>query len=375
MLLDPGGTFEYDGQVLTYPDVRLVYWCGGNPFHHHQDLARLREAFSRPETVVVHDSFWTATARHADVVLPASLTIERNDFAQGKNEAVISAMHRLTEPAGEARSDYDIFTMLATRLGVAEAFTEGRDEMGWLRHLYGQLTDRVHAYDPTWRVPDFDAFWAEGVLHLPPGDPGQVLLASFREDPVANALGTPSGRIELHSATIAAMDYPDFPPHAAWIEPEEWLGADLAGEFPLHLIANQPRTRLHSQLAVGEHSRSELVAGCAPARMHPEDAGARGLVDGERVLLSSPRGRALAGLVVSADVARGVVQLSTGAWFDPPPGDPTLCRAGNPNVLTADRPTSRLTQGCAGQHSLVEVTSARGLDDPPGSHPVEEEER
>ena len=58
----------------TYPDIRLVYWAGGNPFHHHQDLARLRAAFGRPETVVVHEPFWTATARHADIVLPVTTT-------------------------------------------------------------------------------------------------------------------------------------------------------------------------------------------------------------------------------------------------------------------------------------------------------------
>lgn len=361
MLLNPKDTFEYDGQVLVYPDIKLVYWCGGNPFHHHQDLARLREAFNRPETVVVHESFWTATARHADIVLPANLTVERNDFAQGKNEASISAMRQLTEPVAGSRSDYDIFSAVADHLGVADAFTEGRDEMGWLRHLYAQLAERVEQHDPEWVVPDFDTFWQEGVLRLPEGDEQQVLFAAFREDPQRNPLRTPSGRIELYSQTIAAMDYPDFPPHAAWIEPEEWLGATMAEEFPLHLIANQPKTRLHSQLAVSEHAKAELVAGRAPVRMHPEDASARGVTDGELVVVSSPRGRALAGLVISAGVAEGVVQLSTGAWFDPPADDPTLCRAGNPNVLTMDRPTSRLTQGCAGQHSLVQVVSARDL--------------
>src|SRR5258708_3858872 len=56
LLLRPGETFDYDGQQLTYPDIRLVYWAGGNPFHHHQDLHRLRDAFARPETIIVHDS-------------------------------------------------------------------------------------------------------------------------------------------------------------------------------------------------------------------------------------------------------------------------------------------------------------------------------
>ncbi len=68
LLLRPGEAFDYDGQKLTYPEIKLVYWAGGNPFHHHQDTHRLREAFARPETIIVHDSAWTATARHADIV-------------------------------------------------------------------------------------------------------------------------------------------------------------------------------------------------------------------------------------------------------------------------------------------------------------------
>ena len=66
--------------ACTYPDIRLVYWAGGNPFHHHQDLNRLRRAFAQPDTLVVHDSAWTATARHADIVLPCTMTLERNDI-------------------------------------------------------------------------------------------------------------------------------------------------------------------------------------------------------------------------------------------------------------------------------------------------------
>ncbi len=67
MLLQPGAPFDYNGQRLTYPEIRLVYWTGGNPFHHHQDLNRLRRAFARVDTLVVQESAWTATARHADI--------------------------------------------------------------------------------------------------------------------------------------------------------------------------------------------------------------------------------------------------------------------------------------------------------------------
>jgi biotin/methionine sulfoxide reductase len=80
MLEHPGGEYDFNGERLTYPDIRLVYWAGGNPFHHHQDLNRLRRAWQCPDTVVVHETHWTPTARHADIVLPATTTLERNDL-------------------------------------------------------------------------------------------------------------------------------------------------------------------------------------------------------------------------------------------------------------------------------------------------------
>ncbi|HEY3687249.1 MAG TPA: molybdopterin-dependent oxidoreductase [Streptosporangiaceae bacterium] len=367
MLLHPGEAYDFNGRRMTYPDIRLVYWAGGNPFHHHQDLGRLHEAFTRPDTVVVHEQFWTATARHADIVLPATMSIERDDFGAGKAEGLLFPMPALTRPAGEARDDYAIFTGLAARLGVRDAFTEGRDVRGWLRHLYDEWRDRVGG-----ALPDFDTFWAGDPVALPMAQGEQVLLGDFRTDPDAFPLDTPSGRIEVFSETIAGFGYDDCPGHPSWLEPEEWLGAAAAARYPLHLIANQPRARLHSQLDIGEHSRKSKIAGREPVRLHPDDAAARGLHDGDPVRIFNDRGSCLAGLETSTAVRPGVVQLSTGAWYDPDPADPRHCRHGNPNVLTADRPTSRLGQACTGQHALVEVEPHHGplpdltVDGPPG---------
>ena len=133
LLLHPGEGFDYDGQKLTYPDIKLVYWAGGNPFHHHQDLHRLRDAFARPETLIVHDSAWTATARHADIVLPATVTLERDDIGASTNDNLMVAMHRVAAPYAEARDDYAIFSDIAQRLGVGPAFSEGRTARQWLR--------------------------------------------------------------------------------------------------------------------------------------------------------------------------------------------------------------------------------------------------
>ena len=97
-------------------------------------------------------------------------------------------------------------------------------------------------------------------------------------------------------------------------------------------------------------------------RIHPQDAGARGISDGDIVRLFNDRGACLAAAVLSEDVRPGVVQLSTGAWYDPDVAeeDAPLCVHGNPNVLTRDIGTSSLSQGCSGQLTCVQVERFNG---------------
>jgi biotin/methionine sulfoxide reductase len=355
MLLHPGEPFDFNGQRLTYPDIRLVYWAGGNPFHHHQDLNRLREAFARPDTIILHDSAWTASARHADIVLPATITLEREDIGGSPGDPLLVAMHRAVPPYGEARDEYDIFVELAQRLGIAERFTEGRSAREWLRHLY-EATRRA-LLERGADGPDFDGFWEAGELTLPRLSWNGGIVRAFRGNPKAAPLPTPSGKIEIASARIAGFGYADCPGHPTWLPPSE--GAD--SRFPLQLIANQPATRLHSQLDFGATSLASKIKGREPVRMHPQDAAARGISDGDIVRLYNDRGACLAGAVLSEALRPGVVQLSTGAWYDPenppeaPGADNPICVHGNPNVLTRDAGTSKLAQGCTGQLTVIEI--------------------
>ncbi|BCN43853.1 molybdopterin guanine dinucleotide-containing S/N-oxide reductase [Prescottella equi] len=356
LLLRPGEEFDFDGRRLTFPDTRLVYWAGGNPFHHHQDLARLRRALARPDTIVVHEPYWTPMARHADIVVPSTTSLERNDLACTRNDPLLVAMHAAAPRYADARDDYDTFAALAHRLGFGERFTEGRTAQQWIEHLYEQwrgfvLTDPAHV-----EAPAFDEFWRRGFVRMRTED-GLSLFSDFRDDPERNPLTTPSGRIEIFSADIDGFGYDDCAGHPRWFEPDEWLGGPRAQRFPLHLIANQPRTRLHGQLDHGGTSQASKIRGREPIRLHPADAADRGLAAGEVVRVFNDRGACLAGVVLDDGVRRGVVQLSTGAWYDPlDPSDPnSMCVHGNPNVLTADVGSSRLAHGCTGQHVLVEV--------------------
>jgi biotin/methionine sulfoxide reductase len=168
MLLNPGEAFDYNGQKLTYPNIKLVYWAGGNPFHHHQDLGRLHRAFARPDTVIIQDSAWTASARHADIVLPATITLEREDIGATAGDPLMIAMHRAVSPYREARDDHAIFSGLAERLAFGEAFTKGRPVRQWLEYLY-EPTRRALA-ERGINAPDFAEFWEQGELALPVQD-------------------------------------------------------------------------------------------------------------------------------------------------------------------------------------------------------------
>jgi len=353
MLLAPGESYAFNGRSYTYPDIQLIYWAGGNPFHHHQDLNRLQRAWQKPRTVIVHDSWWTPMARHADIVLPATTALERNDVGGSSRDTFVLAMHRAINPVGEARNDFDIFRALAQRLGYESAFTEGRDEMAWCEWVYNKV--RASAQAKGVALPGFQQFWAEGFVELPPPKRDYVLFEDFRRDPDAHPLKTPSGRIEVASEALAALDHADCPPHPAWLAPAEWLGSAAAQHWPIHLLTNQPAARLHAQMDPGPVSRASKVAGREPIRINPADAARRGISDGDVVRVFNARGACLAGAVIDAGVMAGVAVMATGAWFDPPAAEGEPERHGNPNVLTLDIGTSPLAQATSAQTALVEI--------------------
>ena len=356
MLLNPGKPMEFNGKKFNYPDTRLIYWCGGNPFHHQQNLNRLIEGWRCPETIIVNEIAWTATARHADIVFPATTTLERNDITASNADRYFFAMHKAIEPVGEARNDFDIFADLANRLGFRETFTEGRSEREWLRHLYDMSRQQGARFGA--ELPDFDVFWESGYVDVPPPETPGILMGDFRADPNSNPLDTPSGKIEIFSETIASFEYDDCPGHPTWIEPGEWLGAkEKVQRFPLHLISNQPTGRLHGQGDNARISQGFKVAGREAIWLNPRDADTRGIAEGDVVRAFNDRGQCLVGAHVTETIMPGVVLIQTGAWYDPVERGKvgSLDRHGNPNVLTLDKGSSRLGQGSSAQTALVEV--------------------
>ena len=363
MLENPGGEFDFNGKRQKYPDVKMTYWTGGNPFAHHQDRNRMVKAWQKFETVVVQDFQWTATARFADIVLPATTSYERNDIEQYGDYSLkaIIAMKKVIDPVFESRTDFDIFSEISGRLGKKQEFTEGKSEMDWIRGFYGDAEQQARAKNT--KIPKFDDFWEAGVVEFPVTDAGNsyVRYADYREDPLLEPLGTPTGKIELYSKNIEKMGYDDCPPHPTWMEPVERLDGPNA-TFPLHVTTSHPRSRLHSQLCGTKLRETYTVAGREPCLINTQDAAARGIADGDVVRVFNDRGQLLAGATVTDAIRPGVIRVAEGGWYDPvEPGTlGSLDAYGDVNNLTVDIGTSKLAQANCGHTAVADVEKFAG---------------
>lgn len=352
-LENPGGKYQHNGKEQTFPDIKMIWWAGGANFTHHQDTNRLIKAWQKPELVVISECYWTAAAKHADIVLPITTSFERNDLTMTgdySNQHLVP-MKQVIEPQFEARSDFDVFADLAEMLkpGGKAVYTEGKDEMAWLKQFYDAAQKAARAQRIA--MPQFNAFWQQNkLIEMRENEKNNkyVRYADFRSDPVMNALGTPSGKIEIYSKTIEGYQYKDCPPHASWIEPDEWKGT--ADKDQLQLLTAHPAHRLHSQLNYASLRKEYAIANREPVTIHPDDAKARGIAEGDLVRVWNARGQVLVGAHISDGIKPGIICIHEGAWPDIENG---ICKNGGANVLTADIPTSRLANGYAGNTSLV----------------------
>lgn len=356
-LLSPGDAYPFDGAMRIYPDIRMVWWSGGNPFHHHQDLVRLDKAWRTPETVVVLDHSWTATARRADIVLPTTSPLEREDIMMNRRDPALIYMSPAMPVFAEARDDYAIMAGLAQRMGTGDAFTQGRSVDDWLHWLWDQSSDVAEREG--FSLPDFETFKALGWFDMPDDERLTNQLGDFIADPGGAPLATRSGKIELFSTSIAEANLEDCPPSPQWIEPAEWLGKAQPGE--LHLISGQPNTRLHAQCDPGRVSKAAKIKGREVCVVHPQTAEDCGLFEGDIALLENTRGACLVGITLSEGMRADCVSLPTGAWLDLQEVDGRLmCVHGNPNVLTLDKGTSGLAQGNIAHTTLVRLSKWEG---------------
>jgi anaerobic dimethyl sulfoxide reductase subunit A len=306
------------GKAGGYPaDIKLIYSSAGDLFNQLPNVNKIVAATEQLEFVVVHEHFVTPTARYADILLPATTFWERNDvhtpWAGAGHYAIF--MQKAIEPRGECRNDLDICTELARRLGL-EGYNDKTEE-AWLRELTG------HAID------DFDTFRERGLARLPAPEDAVAFAREIR-DPERHPFSTPSGKIEIYSMAIAADPDPyglgPIPPIPTWIDDGR------PATHPLRLITPKSRARTHSihanQTVLARADRDDVW-------IHPLDAAARGIADGDRVRVFNDRGMTALPARVTDRIAPGVVSIKEGAWFTPDPSGHDA--RGCANVLTDDR--------------------------------------
>jgi anaerobic dimethyl sulfoxide reductase subunit A len=351
MTADDGVLHLPDGQKTLRSNIKFIFNTAGNTLvNQHGNVNRtdriLRDR-SLVEFIVVTDQFLTPSARYADVLLPAVTWFERNDLCTiwGHGASLIS-MNQAIAPMYECRSDYDIFTHVADKLGLAQQFTEGRSDLQWLE----EMAKVSQAADPSF--PSFEEFRRRGV-HIFKYDGPHVAFAEFRRDPASNPLKTPSGKIEIYSSRLAKMRLEGLPAIPKFIP--EWEGGPwdpLYRKYPLQAIGSHYARRVHST-----HDNVDWLEEAMPQRvyMNPVDARARGIGDQDTVRVFNDRGELRGRARLTKRIIPGLVDIPQGAWWTPDAKG--VDRRGCVNVLTSERATPG-ARGNAQHTMLVEVRKA-----------------
>jgi len=206
MLNNPGKEFQFNGQDLTYPDIKMVWWAGGNPYHHHQDLNQLEEAWAKPDTVIVNDWCWNATAKRADIVLPCTTHLERNDISISQRDSYMMRMEKAAGAPGLARDDYEIYRGIARWMNLEPQFSEGRTSDEWIKLLYentkpsngkagdlatndgGKSADDLESLN----LPSWEELLVKKWHRVATPEEPRIMLKAFIEDPLSQAVKSKS---------------------------------------------------------------------------------------------------------------------------------------------------------------------------------------
>lgn len=337
--------------------IKFIWNYAGNALiNQHSDINRTHEILQddkKCEMIVVIDTHMTSSAKFADILLPGVTASEQADFVPSDsagNMAYVIFAEQAIKPLFECRTLYDVCTQIAKRMGVEQKFTEGRSEEDWLRFLY----EGVRAKDAA--LPTFDDFRKMGIYKRKDPNGHFIAYKAFRDDPIANKLNTPSGKIEIYSEALAKIAatwelkkdeviHP-LPIHVSTFE--GWNDPNRA-KYPLQLIGFHYKSRTHSTYGNVEQldraSRQELW-------INPVDAAPRGVKNGDRVRIFNDRGETHIEAKVTPRIMPGVVALGEGAWYKP--DGKRIDQNGSINVLTTLRP-SPLSKGNPQHTNLVDV--------------------
>jgi anaerobic dimethyl sulfoxide reductase subunit A len=308
------------GKAGGFPsDIKILYILGCNLLNQWLNVNKGIQALKMPELIVVHELFMTPTARFADLVLPVSHFLERQDIGQPWTGGPYNIlMERAVEPIAQVKSDLDIFSELASRLSISGYSDKTEDE--WLREIISDTPG----------LPGYPRLKEKKVHHHELQKPW-VAFQKEIDDPAQHPFPTPSGKIEIYSQKIAKMQNPFIPPIPKYLEPWEGPGDHLTKKYPLQMVSPHSKGRINSTM--DNIPRLKAIAD-DKLWVNPRDAGARKIQSGETVTIFNQRGRMIRKAKVTDRIMPGVVSLEAGSWYDP--DDQGEDRGGCVNVLTRD---------------------------------------
>lgn len=362
----PEMTAERDGvrgkDKLDVGIKLMVVNASNTLINQHNDVHVTQETLrddSKCEFIVVIDHQWTPTCDWGDIVLPSTTNFEEIDLIPGASCSDTGWAiwgGKAIEPLYDTKTGYEMCTEIAKRLGIEEEFTQGRTQEEWRTWLFEETKAVVPEF------PDEDELEAMGVFRMRNPNGHFIGMKDFREDPEANPLMTPSGKIEIYSQTLADMaktwvfegdregdKLTALPEHV-----DTWEGALEArsSEFPLQCIAHHYKGRTHSSYA---NLPKTLEAHPQMVWINTKDAASRGIKNGDIVDVFNNRGRIRTEARVTPRIAPGVVSVPQGAWYTP--DDDGVDVGGNVNTIMKYHP-SPLAKGNPGHNALVQIELA-----------------
>lgn len=342
------GIFDDPKDISLDSNIKMIFNLASNTLiNQHGDInrtAKLLKDTSKCEFIVCSDLFMTASAKFADLLLPGiSMFEEENITKPWKFTDFLGFNNKVIEPLYECKTEYEWIRELAKGIGLEEEFTEGRDYSQWMSYIYEDL----RTSEP--ELPEYDEFREKGIYKF---EEGHYPISFEKEvkDPKHYPFPTPSGKIELLSTKLWKTPMKDFmPPIPRYVAPPEGPQDPLTKRFPLQLSGWHSKCRTHTV-----HDNNLNLRKLDPQKLwiHPEDAAARSINDGDMVLVYNDRGQLKIPAKITDRVAKGVTTLSQGTWYTP--DENGVDTRGSINVLTSQRPTP-FARG-NGQHTnLVEV--------------------
>lgn len=314
--------------------IKMIWAVASNAIvNQHANINRtigIIKDTSKLEFFVVQDNFMTVTAQFADLVLPACTQFETWGMEDGwKYGEELLIQPQILQPPWETRSDYAICAAVAEKLGVGEAYTEGRDEKQWISAL---LDDYRESRFP--ELPGLAEFEENNLgVYTRPVDQPQVAFQKFREDPLENPLPTASGKIEIFCEEMFKRNLPDeVPAVPKYIQEWESPFGRESEKYPLQVLGTHFMPRIHSTLG-----NTDWNAEAFPQRVfiNPLDAAARGLKDGQKVKVYNDRGTVILPCRITRRILPGVVNIPEGAWWKPDADGNDI--GGSVNTLTSER--------------------------------------